>query len=316
MSKCKVCGFRLADGAVKCPICGAMPGSTKAGNIAQNVHLPKYFCPSCTAEILGEHRYCPTCGIELNEAAKKANMPEQAGSTCVQCGVPLPEGATFCHVCGAKQAYNCSQCGAMLLPNATFCNKCGIKQNSLPSTRHSVDNAAVLVSGAEDDNVKTLVWYKKAAEAGYAYAMRKIGFFYDQGWGGLKRDKVEALKWYKKAAEAGDAIAMCTIGRFYSKGERGLKEDKAEALKWYKKAAEAGDIAAMCALAISYSEGIGGLKEDKAEALKWYKKAAEVELPRRIFSVGYSYSEDLGKLKKDKEESLMWFITNHGTETI
>ena len=72
MVKCKVCGFRLTDGMKKCPICGAMTGSTKAGKIAKDANLFKYLCPSCKAEIISEHRYCPHCGIELKEAAKRA----------------------------------------------------------------------------------------------------------------------------------------------------------------------------------------------------------------------------------------------------
>ena len=76
MAKCKVCGFRLTDGTKKCPICGAIAGSTKAGNSAKDANLPKYLCPSCKAEVISEHRYCPACGIELSEAAKKAARAE------------------------------------------------------------------------------------------------------------------------------------------------------------------------------------------------------------------------------------------------
>ena len=60
----------------KCPICGAMTGSTKAGKIAKDANLFKYLCPSCKAEVISEHRYCPACGIELSEAAKKAARAE------------------------------------------------------------------------------------------------------------------------------------------------------------------------------------------------------------------------------------------------
>ena len=72
MVKCKVCGFRLTNRMKKCPVCGAMAGSTKAGKIDKNANLPQYFCPSCKAEIISEHRYCPACGIELKEVAKRA----------------------------------------------------------------------------------------------------------------------------------------------------------------------------------------------------------------------------------------------------
>ena len=72
--KCKVCGFRLSDEAKKCPMCGAMRGSLEAGQINQNANLPRYLCPSCKADIIGEHRFCPSCGKELSEIAKKAGI--------------------------------------------------------------------------------------------------------------------------------------------------------------------------------------------------------------------------------------------------
>ena len=75
MTKCKVCGFRLSEEAKKCPICGTMKGSTKAGSMgAENANLPRYLCPSCKADIIGEHRFCPSCGKELSEVAKKAGI--------------------------------------------------------------------------------------------------------------------------------------------------------------------------------------------------------------------------------------------------
>ena len=141
MSKCKVCGFRLADGMKKCPMCGAMRGSTRAGELPNTIHLPKYLCPSCKAEIIGEHRYCPACMKELSEAAKKADVQEQGSNDCIQCGVSLPVGAKFCHECGAKQESHCTHCGATIMPNAKFCNECGAKQNSLQNTKPTKDNA-------------------------------------------------------------------------------------------------------------------------------------------------------------------------------
>ena len=150
MLKCKVCGFRLADGMKKCPMCGAMPGSTKAGELLNAAHLPKYLCPSCKHEIIGEHRYCPSCGKELCEAAKKADEQNPHETKCVQCGASLPLEARFCHKCGAKQERNCSQCGAILLPNAEFCNECGAKQNSLPNARPTKDNATNASGGKEE----------------------------------------------------------------------------------------------------------------------------------------------------------------------
>ena len=108
MSKCKVCGYRLGDGVKKCPMCGTVAGSTVTGELSPELDLPKYFCPSCNSQILGEHRYCPSCGIDLKEAAKKAeNLKTQKQEfaeekKCVNCGAVLTPNAKFCPECGAK----------------------------------------------------------------------------------------------------------------------------------------------------------------------------------------------------------------------
>ena len=118
MPKCKLCGFRLTDEAAKCPVCGAISGSTKAGNIAKDANLPRYFCPSCKAEIVGEHRYCPACMKELSEAAKTVGIKAQGGNSCIKCGASLPADAKFCYECGTKQESHCTHCGAIIMPNA------------------------------------------------------------------------------------------------------------------------------------------------------------------------------------------------------
>ena len=150
MLKCKVCGFRLADGMKKYPMCGAMPGSTKAGELLNTTHLPKYLCPSCKTEIVGEHRYCPACMKELSEAAKTVGIKALGGNSCVQCGVYLPAGAKFCHECGAKQESHCTHCGAIIMPNAKFCNNCGAKQNSLLNARPTKDNGTNAFGGKKE----------------------------------------------------------------------------------------------------------------------------------------------------------------------
>ena len=106
--KCKVCGFRLGNDMRKCPMCGAVAGSTVAGELSPELDLHKYLCPSCNSQILGEHRYCPSCGIDLKEAAKKAeNLKTQKQEfaeekKCVNCGAVLTPNAKFCPECGAK----------------------------------------------------------------------------------------------------------------------------------------------------------------------------------------------------------------------
>ena len=72
MAKCKVCGTRLAEGVAKCPSCGAAAGSTVSGTVSPGANLQKSVCPACNKQILGEHKYCPNCGTNLNSASARA----------------------------------------------------------------------------------------------------------------------------------------------------------------------------------------------------------------------------------------------------
>ena len=113
MPKCKLCGTRLAEGAAKCPVCGASVsenGEATSASVMENINLPTYKCPSCKADIVGEHRFCPSCGINLQDAANEAQKAAetQAKETaqnakfCPECGAALEQSAKFCGGCGAR----------------------------------------------------------------------------------------------------------------------------------------------------------------------------------------------------------------------
>jgi TPR repeat protein len=57
----------------------------------------------------------------------------------------------------------------------------------------------------------------------------------------VSQDYTEAMKWYRKAADAGNASAMRNIGWLYHNG-LGVSQDYTEAMKWFRKADDAGNI--------------------------------------------------------------------------
>jgi peptide methionine sulfoxide reductase MsrB len=68
---------------------------------------------------------------KLEAMAREKEEQESGAATCVACGEPLIEGATFCAHCGAQverqiPARFCVHCGAELRPQARFCAKCGL----------------------------------------------------------------------------------------------------------------------------------------------------------------------------------------------
>ena len=138
--KCKVCGFRLGNDMKKCPMCGAEAGNTIAGEISAEMDLPKYLCSSCNGEILGEHRYCPHCGIDLKEAIRESETARKAEE--------------------AQLACKCPKCGAEVQMNSKFCPECGAKQNET-MVQNVVDNSEIrqttaqLKTSEQQMNVKT-----------------------------------------------------------------------------------------------------------------------------------------------------------------
>ena len=118
MPKCKICGARIEDGVAVCPSCGAkvvssraMPDAGTNADVAAGTVRPrvssttqviKTTCAHCGAEVIGEHRFCPQCGVNLKEAAeeKKKTTTAQQERRCPQCGSIVQENSRFCPDCG------------------------------------------------------------------------------------------------------------------------------------------------------------------------------------------------------------------------
>ncbi len=76
-------------------------------------------CSKCGASIKEGAKFCPECGVKIEQA-----------KTCSKCGAVLGAKAKFCPECGEKvQAAkkHCANCGAELKATAKFCPECGEK---------------------------------------------------------------------------------------------------------------------------------------------------------------------------------------------
>ena len=82
----------------------------------------------------------------------------------------------------------------------------------------------------QEDYSKSIVWYRKAADRGYAAAQYGLAFAYANGEG-VTKDLKRAVNWYRKSAEQGFAWGQSNLGRMYGLG-RGVVQDKVQALKW------------------------------------------------------------------------------------
>jgi hypothetical protein len=64
----------------------------------------------------------------------------------------------------------------------------------------------------DQDYVKAMIWYQKAADQGFAPAQLNVGWLYENGLG-VGKDLVKARKWYQKSAERGNAEAKISLDR-------------------------------------------------------------------------------------------------------
>lgn len=143
-------------------------------------------------------------------------------------------------------------------------------------------------------------WYRKAADAGNALAMRQLGRCYQYGWC-IEEDRDQAVNWFRKGADAGDGYCMCQLGNAYDPGHGLLiSEDYAQAMDWYRKAADKGDGGAMCSIGYLYEKG-NGVAQDFAQAFEWYQKSADkgnyygMNALANLYESGHGASQDMSR---------------------
>ena len=79
-----------------------------------------------------------------------------------------------------------------------------------------------------NDYVKAVKFYRKAAERGFPQAQHNLGVCYDKGRG-VEQNYQEAAKWFQKAANQGLAKAFNNLGIYYKQGN-GVIKDKQNVL--------------------------------------------------------------------------------------
>ena len=74
------------------------------------------------------------------------------------------------------------------------------------------------IHSVRNEHVLAVVWYTKAAEAGYPDAMYNLGYFLDVGQGVAAPDYPAAADWYRRAADAGVGDAARNLASMYAVG--------------------------------------------------------------------------------------------------
>ena len=136
---------------------------------------------------------------------------------------------------------------------------------------------------------EAIIWFRRAADMGYAKAMVFLGatYMHDVGEWGVTQNIAEAIHWLEMAANKGDVDAMTTLGKMYRDG-RGVAQNGAEAVRWLEMAANKGDAETMNTLGEMYKHG-QGVPVNYSLAAYWYDKAAPKGIPNAMANLGWMW---------------------------
>ena len=156
------------------------------------------------------------------------------------------------------------------------------------------------------DAEKSVHWYQKSAEQGYAPAEYFLCLMHTN-----REDlDLESERCMWRAAQKGVPEAQFWIGVAYDQRLWFGIDDKQEAFKWFKQAAEHGYVDAEAELGRCYEDG-DGVEQDYVLAAHWYRRAAE-HVPnlggagQGRNNLGNLYVAGLG-VPKDYVRAFMWF---------
>ncbi len=147
-------------------------------------------------------------------------------------------------------------------------------------------------AGIDKDFKKAFEYYGAAAQGNDAFALFRLGSFYDTGVKlDAKSDKNDvepnpaaALNLYRLAAQNNFPLASYNVGVFYEQG-RAVDKDAQKAFAYYSQAAQAGVAMAMQKIGEFYLNGIGTIK-DPVAATGWFARSAAAGLPEGHLSYG------------------------------
>lgn len=145
-----------------------------------------------------------------------------------------------------------------------------------------------------NDDGKATVWYKKAVEAGDTSGEAYWGL------GVLSNNERDKFRNYKQSAEAGCSLGMYGLGNCYLNGE-GTNPNENKGVYWLRKAANAGDISAMKDLGWYYRK-----HEQYDQAFQYFNMGAERDDADCLLGLGLLYDWGQG-VTADKAKAEKWY---------
>lgn len=152
------------------------------------------------------------------------------------------------------------------------------------------------------DYRQAAVYFRKAADAGYAPAQFDLALLYVAGRG-VNTDPAEALRLFRLAAAGGSPRAMHALGAALLLGRR-VEADQSTATAWFSKAAKAGDAGALCCRGV-LRLGSASAPDSASAGLADVKAAAQTGNPVAQYDLGIAYAEGRGTAQ-DLQEAIRW----------
>ena len=121
------------------------------------------------------------------------------------------------------------------------------------------------------DYERAISEFTPLAERGNTFALMKLGFMHENGWGTVK-DFTIAMDYYKQAALIGHVEGYMSLAKLYAYG-KGVKKNEELAKSNLLRAVELGNFHAYYILGNIYND-LFAFGDKPIEALKWYLKAA------------------------------------------
>jgi TPR repeat protein len=209
---------------------------------------------------------------------------------------------------------------ALVVPSVAPAQSNGIDPSLLAKAQAGDANAEFLVGhayargeGVSQDHTQAAIWYRRAAEQGYALAQSYLCAEYVDGVG-VPHDFAQAAFWCRKAADQGNDFAQFDMGSFYEQG-KGVPQDYALAASWYLKSANQYNHDAQYNLGRLYHEGLGVAK-DMSESYFWLSLAATGKLDEERKKGREIVAAQLTKeqISEEQERFVAWFAA-HPLET-
>jgi TPR repeat protein len=204
-----------------------------------------------------DDRSAAALGLFYSEGILTARAPEKG---CEQYARAAQNG----HVAAAYQAALCKVRTDPALAKTLLARAAEMGH---PGAQELMGRACI--EGEKTDSACALEWLERAASKNRPSAMSLLGWLYASD--PERSDLVKSVNYYRAAAEAGDQAAQNNLGEFYETG-RGVSQDATQAFNWYARAAEAGFPPAQLNLARLYAAGTG-VARNPAAARQWAELA-------------------------------------------